>query len=493
MISRQVRYALWRLRSRPLLVKLAGIFAATLINSASAQAATPCLANIASPLFVPVTGALSELVFDDQCEHIYVTNRTNNTVEVFSLPTGRLQAPIQVGSAPSGIDMAPDGQTLYVANSGGNNISVVDLGRGVERLKVAVPGNFINDTPFSLAVAKSGLVLFSTTFAGSGFGGRVLQLDPATNVVSERPDFFIGGATTEATYLRASGDRSVIGALAGDISSAPVFKYSSATNRWSPEKDLNGFIRFIALDQTGATILVNPGTYVLDSNLNLAGTIAGGSFGVAVDPAGTIGYQAGPARIDVLNLTTFTKTDSLEVGDTMANAGMFGGSSVGEMAISRDGGVLAVITDHGISVIRTKASSSVTFASLTAHAQLRLRNDPKRDYFKVEGSFMLGRKSGGINLLNENATFQVGSVTINIRAGTLRASGHEFKFSGSLDGIPVHITLRARSNDYYQYVVQSDGVDLSGTSLPVTVNWVIGDDQGSVKLDSGDVEVTSRR
>ena len=53
-------------------------------------------------------GALSELIIDDQCEHIYLTNHTNNTVEVFSLQTGALQAPIQVGSAPSGLDASPD-------------------------------------------------------------------------------------------------------------------------------------------------------------------------------------------------------------------------------------------------------------------------------------------------------------------------------------------------------------------------------------------------
>jgi len=318
---------------------------------AHAQAPTPCIATFTSPLSIPVTGTLTELIFDDQCQHVYLTNATNNTVEVFSLQTGTLQAPIQVGSAPTGLDTSPDGRTLYVANSGANNISVVDLTTGVEKMKVPVPAGFSNDTPFSLAVAKNGLVLFSTTFAGSGFGGRVLQLDPSSNTVSQRQDFFVGGTTTEATFLRASGDRSAVGAVAGDISSAPVFRYSSDTNLFSPEKDLNGFVSYIALDQTGSTILVNPGTYVLDASLNLSGTIPGGGFGVAVDPTGAIGYQVGQARIDVLDLKTLTSTDSLEVGDTLQNANGFA-HGPGELAISRDGTILAVITDHGFSLVQ---------------------------------------------------------------------------------------------------------------------------------------------
>jgi YVTN family beta-propeller protein len=393
-----------------------------------------------------------------------------------------------VGSAPSGLDTSPDGKTLYVANSGGNNISVVDVIQGIEKFKVPVPAGFSDDRPFSLAVANNGLVLFSTTFAGSGFGGRMLQLDPSTNTVSQRLDFFAGGSTTEATFLRPSGDRSAVGAVAGDISSAPVFKYLAAANLWGPEKDLGGFVAFIALDQTGATTLVNPGTYVLDANLNLAGTIPGGSFGVAVDPAGAIGYQVGPARIDVLKLANFTKTDSLDVGDTLVNASAFG-SRVGELAISRDGGILAVITDHGFSIVRTKVSRFVSFAAISAEAHLRLREEPKSDSFRVEGIFTLDGSSNGIDPLSENATLQVGSVTLSIPAGTLQASGHEFKFAGIIDGVAVKISLHARSNNRYHFVAHGDGVDLSGTSIPLNVSWVIGDDRGSVKLNKGEAEL----
>src|SRR5262245_48874610 len=150
----------------------------------SAQAGS-CKLTFTSPLFVPMTGTLGDIIIDDGCHYMYLTNTSQNRVEVFSLQTLTLQTPIQVGSQPVGLDITPNGSLLYVANSGGNNISVVDLIRRVELRKVAVPSGFSNDTPYSIAIASNGLALFSTTFAGSGFGARMMQLDVATDQVTQ--------------------------------------------------------------------------------------------------------------------------------------------------------------------------------------------------------------------------------------------------------------------------------------------------------------------
>jgi YVTN family beta-propeller protein len=107
-----------------------------------------CPALLASPLVVPITGQLGDIMIDDACEHVYVTNRSNNSVEVFSLTTGILDKPIAVGSKPFGLDASPDGNTLYVANSGDSSISIVDLKQGIESDKIVVPDTYGNhDTP----------------------------------------------------------------------------------------------------------------------------------------------------------------------------------------------------------------------------------------------------------------------------------------------------------------------------------------------------------
>jgi hypothetical protein len=250
-----------------LLLQPSSTFSATL---------TPCVLPFLSPRLEAISGDLRHVLIDPACQYVYVANASFNRIEVFSIADDALQAPIPVGSQPTGFDLSVDGAMMYIANAGGNHLSVVDLALRQELRRITVPPGFSNDRPFSLAIANNSLALFSTTFAGSGFGARMMELNLTSDAVSPRTDFWFGGTTTEATYVSPSADRSKIGIVAGDISSGPVFVYTSATNAFSPETDLQAFVAYIATDPTGSTVLVSPGTYVLDSALNLSGTIPGG-------------------------------------------------------------------------------------------------------------------------------------------------------------------------------------------------------------------------
>jgi DNA-binding beta-propeller fold protein YncE len=300
--------------------------------------------------FVPLGGTLRQILVDPCNAHVYVSNQSNNQIEDYSIAANTLEPPIAVGSEPNGFDVTADGARLYVANTGGTNLSVVDLMTRTELRKISTPTGFSNDTPLSLAIAANGKALFSTTFAGSGFGAHLLSLDLATETISPQTDFFINGTTTEATVLKASGDRSAVAAVAGDISSAPVFLYRAATGTFSPERDLNGFISEVAVNRDGSELLVD-GTIVLDGGLNQLGTIVpGGGPWAVFAPSGHVAYRVAQGGIDVIDTTRFAVTGTLPVvADTMAGA--LGGSSVGNVAISSDGAWLVVITDHGITFV----------------------------------------------------------------------------------------------------------------------------------------------
>ena len=133
------------------------------IGTASAQP-VPCNLTFTSPLVVPTIGTPGDVIVDDACRYVYLSNTSQNTVEVFSLQTLTRQTPIQVGSRPIGIDITPDGTRMYVANSGGENISLIDLTRRTELRRISLPSGFAGDTPYSIAIASSGLALFSTAF-----------------------------------------------------------------------------------------------------------------------------------------------------------------------------------------------------------------------------------------------------------------------------------------------------------------------------------------
>jgi YVTN family beta-propeller protein len=319
-----------------------------------------CGDGIASPIYVAVADSpLSEVRIDASCTHVYASNPARNEIEVYSIQTRTLGSPIAVGSGPRGFDITSDGTKMYVANSAANSISVVDLGTNTELHKINLPP--ATDRPLSIAIAGNGKALFSTTFDGSGFGARMMQLDLATESVSQRTDFYINGTTTEATYLRASADRSKIGVVVGDISSGPVFTYTSGTDQFSPQVDGGacGYRGYIASDLSGSTYLVGgcPGTFVLDANLNVLGTVpldTTRSFGVAMKPGGGIGYRAVETGIEILDLTHFVSLGTFSIPDTLGTP--HPATYPARMAISNDGSLLAVNTDHGFALVAASAS-----------------------------------------------------------------------------------------------------------------------------------------
>src|SRR5690606_8581024 len=80
------------------------------------------------------------------------SNHTRHRVEVFPLDGGE-PGSFAVGSQPWGLALSPDSTRLYVANSGGTNISVVDLTRPVlaedEAARIYTPNAKILQVPFS--------------------------------------------------------------------------------------------------------------------------------------------------------------------------------------------------------------------------------------------------------------------------------------------------------------------------------------------------------
>ena len=72
------------------------------------------------------TSGLQDLVYDALRQRVYIANAAMNRVEVYDIAQQKLLAPISVGQLPTSLALTPEGFTLYVANSGGESISIVD-------------------------------------------------------------------------------------------------------------------------------------------------------------------------------------------------------------------------------------------------------------------------------------------------------------------------------------------------------------------------------
>jgi DNA-binding beta-propeller fold protein YncE len=340
-----------------LAVTLAAVWSirADATRPASAPTVPAACPNTVSPIVVPLATTIGHIVVDPGCQYVYLTNTAQNQFEIYSLQTLSFEAPIQVGPQPFGFDVSDDGMFAYVANSGGDTISVIDLQDRVVTSTLVVPiaGSPLSQfSPFSVAIANNGKILFTTSNGGTG-GLRELNL--ANSQITVRADYeALAGVTTLRMHLRASRDRSTIAIASGNSSAGPVVVYLAASDSFGPRKRLDHFISDVSLDETGQTIMVTPGSYVVEPSPSLAGTIIGVPLNViaagsAIDPTRGVGYRSLLSRLDVLNMSTFLKIGELPLG---ASVSATLSNRIGRMDISDDGTLVAVITNTGFSLVR---------------------------------------------------------------------------------------------------------------------------------------------
>jgi hypothetical protein len=143
---------------------------------------------------------LADLLADSN--RVYLSNYTRNQVEVLPLGSLAYAAPVRVGSQPWGLALGRGRDSLYVANSGGTNISVIPLGPGVlaeaqdrriftqnEKLfsvafnpaneeVTSVTSFDYSDRPQFIAQASNGLLVYSTKPTLAAADGTVRIFNP---------------------------------------------------------------------------------------------------------------------------------------------------------------------------------------------------------------------------------------------------------------------------------------------------------------------------
>lgn len=73
------------------------------------------------------TEGLHDILVDEKRNAVYLTNAGYNRIEVFDRTRQKFVQPIDTGQLPHQMAMAGDGKRLYVANTGGESISIIDL------------------------------------------------------------------------------------------------------------------------------------------------------------------------------------------------------------------------------------------------------------------------------------------------------------------------------------------------------------------------------
>jgi hypothetical protein len=234
---------------------------------------------------------LEDIVLDEPRHSVYITNSAYNRIEVFDTQKMAFQTPIPVGQLPHQMAMGLDGSTLFVANSGGESISVVDLDQQMVTGSIQFPPIPRQATAAFVSVQSMAL----------GLSGLQLVMSDGTN----------------GTLWRVIGNQAVprVGTTVTGV---------SATGTQTP---LAGQTRMLGSDDgTSIVLLGNTGTAYLYDGLSDAYTTSNRLFGNA--NAAIIGYY-GP--LGVATSTNFLLANGLVMNHSLSPIG--GAASPGQVSM----------------------------------------------------------------------------------------------------------------------------------------------------------------
>lgn len=156
---------------------------------------------------IPVdTGAgnlgLTDLVADPARPRLYIANPGLNRIEVFDTQLQHFLTPISVGQLPRSVALAGDGNTLYVANSGAETLTVVDVS------KLAVTGTVtFPPLPFGSTLPIVNPILVASSQHGAQVvmsDGSLWRVEGNTMAPRKLNSLVFGSATTISTPAQAS-------------------------------------------------------------------------------------------------------------------------------------------------------------------------------------------------------------------------------------------------------------------------------------------------
>jgi len=381
-------------------------------------------ANNSVSATVPVGIGPYGVAADPAVSFVYVTNFDSDTVSVINTANNAVTSvQLPVGSGPRGVAVHPAGTFVYVANQADGTVSVIDT------VDNSVTPVTVESFPNGVAVHPAGSFVYITNFGSDS----VSVIDTANNSV------------TSVQLPVGSGPFGVAVHPLGSFIYVTNFGDGTVPGTVSVIDTANN-------DVTPVTVEIGPS-------------------GVSVHPAGTFVYVANQFSNTVSVISTASNTVTATVSG-VGPAPVAFGQFIGPGAVS----------------------AIVAFAALNAKAEIDLGPLANDDEFKVKATFTLGAGSDGINPITEDVSLQVGTFSTTIPAGSFKLhpekSGKKGKhvkpnkwtFEGVIDGVKLEAKITDLGGGRFELKAEGEGANLAGTTNPVQVGIVIGNDGGSTTV-----------
>jgi YVTN family beta-propeller protein len=123
----------------------------------------------------------TEIATSPDGNKVYVINSGSNTISVIDTAINNVTGNVSVGDGPSDIAVSPDGTNIYVTNWRSNNVSVINA--ATNNVTTTIP---VGLTPFGVAITPDGKKVYVANSAiySSGYEDNVSVIDTVTNKVT---------------------------------------------------------------------------------------------------------------------------------------------------------------------------------------------------------------------------------------------------------------------------------------------------------------------
>ena len=213
---------------------------------------------------IPVAGAAEpfpDIVFDQARQRLYIVNTGLNRIEVYDTQQQLFLRPIKVGQLPVSLALTPDGNALYVANSGGETISIVDA----DKLQTVGRINF-PPIPFN-----SNLALMTPRAIAAGLSGPLILMSNGSlwsvvgNTAVPRGVSRLLGQTNAGLPLPIPIPSSIVATPGGEYillatSTGIAYLYDATIDDWVASRQVTtqpGYIGPVAAGPKGQYFVVN--------------------------------------------------------------------------------------------------------------------------------------------------------------------------------------------------------------------------------------------
>jgi YVTN family beta-propeller protein len=219
---------------------------------------------------------LHDILVDEQRNRVYITNAGYNRIEVFDKTRQRFVDPIEAGQLPHQMALAGDGRHLYVANTGGESISLIDLDTRKIVATVKFPARPRSGTtnpvsPQAIAHALYGLQVVMSDGSSWQVVGNEATTRAASSVI---PTQISTAGTNGPVRMMATPDGKSIVTMAGN---GWLYRYDGLTDAYTnalrpyTQTNITGYYGALAAGPEGSYYAAN------GLILNTALSIIGGS------------------------------------------------------------------------------------------------------------------------------------------------------------------------------------------------------------------------